>query len=274
MNVDRLRIVSLDTIDGCRDHIRLQGSIWGEVYGEVVPVHLLIAIARSGGVVLGAYAGDEIVGLLLSTLALIDGRAGHLSHMLGVRLDWRGRGVGERLKWRQRELVIAQGFDTIVWTYDPLESANARLNLTHLGGIVHTYTRDYYGAMGDALNRGVPSDRFTVEWHLNSERVRNRAAIGAPPIMQAAPIALAAGPAADGLAQPGEFMPPAAGPVLVEIPPSIQEIKRHGLDCALAWRLATRAAFEQLFSAGFRAVDVVRRDASFYYYFEPDDDQD
>ena len=54
----------------------------------------------------------------------------HCSHMMGVLQSHRGRGIGQLLKQRQQELVQAQGIDLITWTYDPLETANALLNIS------------------------------------------------------------------------------------------------------------------------------------------------
>jgi predicted GNAT superfamily acetyltransferase len=268
MPSDAIRIETIDTIDGCAEHVRLQRTIWGQDPPDSVPEHLLIAAARHGGLVLGAYAGDQMVGLLMSMPALHEGRLVHLSHMLGTHPDWRGHGVGAALKWRQRELVLAQGIDLVTWTYDPLEAINARLNLSQLGGTTREYVRDYYGAMDDALNRGVPSDRFVVLWRLNAPRVHERAAGSAPePDSGDAPLALAA-IIVRGLPRPGDFSPPAGPTALIEIPGNIQQIKREQPDLALEWRLATRAAFERLFAAGYVATNLVRRDGRAFYYVE------
>ncbi len=178
------RIVLLDTPRGCRDHVYLQDLVWGFDPPEAVPVHLLVAVAHNGGVVLGAYDGDEIVDALLGLPALHDGHLAHLSHQLAVHPAYRHRGVGAALKWRQRNLVLAQGIDAIIWTFDPLQARNARLNLSWLGAEVRHDVRDYYGPMNDGrLNAGLPSNRLMVTWALDTPRVRERAAAteGAPP---------------------------------------------------------------------------------------------
>ena len=60
------------------------------------------------------------------------------------------------------------------WTYDPLESGNAVLNIGKLGAVCRCYLRDLYGTMPDVLNAGLPSDRFEVAWWIESDRVRDR----------------------------------------------------------------------------------------------------
>lgn len=242
--------------------------VWGGDALSAVPSHFLIALARNGGVVLGAYAGALIVGMLLGVPAIRQGRLEHLSHQLGVHPGWRGRRVGDALKWRQRELVLAQGIETITWTFDPLEAPNARLNIAHLGSIVRTYSRDYYGAMEDALNRGIPSDRFTVEWLLRSDRVRERAAGGRQDERLDAPLALTSMPGPDGMRKPGIFVEPTGPTAMVEIPVRVQEIKRQSHDDALAWRLAARDAFERLFALDYVVTGVVHRDDRVFYYLE------
>ena len=268
MQPDGIRIESIDTFEGFRAHRDLQNLIWAHDPPEAVPMELLIALARHGGVVLGAYAGTAMVGLLLSVLALDGGRLVHHSHMLGTHPGWRGHGIGEAMKWRQRELVLAQGIDTITWTFDPLEAVNARLNLSRLGGIVRQYGRDYYGAMEDALNRGVPSDRMIVEWSLDAPRVRERAQGQRSEPPADAAVALAAEEPARGLPRPRAFVAPTAGDALVEIPLRAQEIKRRDFDLALRWRFAVREALESLFAAGYSATGVARRDDRAFYYLE------
>jgi predicted GNAT superfamily acetyltransferase len=272
---DEIRIAVIETVKGCRAHQQLQDLIWGHQADGAVPAEFMIALARNGGLVLGAYAGDQMVGLALGVPALKDGKLIHLSHLLGVHPDWRGRGIGERLKWRQRELVLAQGITTITWTFNPLEAVNARLNLTRLGGIVRTYVRDYYGAMEDALNRGIPTDRFVLEWLLTSRRVQERARGVIPPAPDAnAPVALGSTIGSAGLREPATFVGPSGPLALVEVPADLQGMKRQSLDVALAWRLATRDAFERLFAAGFVGTGVIRRDGRVFYAVERDFHED
>ncbi|MGD9316090.1 MAG: GNAT family N-acetyltransferase, partial [Anaerolineae bacterium] len=100
---------------------------------EVVPLHLLLTAQRNGGLVLGAFDGGELVGFLFGFPAYDqDGRPKHCSHMMGVDPDCQGAGIGYQLKLAQREFALAQGLDLVTWTYDPLESRNAYLNIHKL----------------------------------------------------------------------------------------------------------------------------------------------
>ncbi|MBH9788269.1 GNAT family N-acetyltransferase, partial [Clostridioides difficile] len=79
----------------------------------------------------------------------------------------------EKLKYEQRAIAIERGYDLMVWTFDPLETRNAYLNLSKLKGICYTYIENCYGEMQDGFNKGLPSDRFEVSWHLTSDYVVN-----------------------------------------------------------------------------------------------------
>ena len=52
------------------------------------------------------------------------------------------------------------------------------------------------------------------------------------------------------------------GPVLLEIPGQIAELRRHHPSVAEAWRTSVHQAFEAVFARGFRAMGFVRDDAS------------
>src|SRR5690606_18217859 len=124
-----------------------------------------------GGLLIGAFIGDRAVGFQYS-FAGFDGKKPYLcSHMLALLPEYRHSGLGSALKWRQAEMAREIGYDWIQWTFDPLESRNAYLNIRKLGGMVSTYWENCYGEMKDSLNAGLPTDRFRLDWWINSPRV-------------------------------------------------------------------------------------------------------
>ncbi|MDQ6601931.1 MAG: hypothetical protein M3Z19_04310, partial [Chloroflexota bacterium] len=163
------------------------------------------------------------------------------------------------LKLAQRAFVLAQGLGLMTWTFDPLESANAHLNFAKLGVVSRTYLPDFYGAMPEAINAGLPSDRLLVEWHLDTPHVHGRlvtaessATFG--PLVSAesldAPYALRMGD--DGYPEGSGD----GGPRLrIEIPANIQAIKATDPARSRAWRLATRAAFTDALARGYLIAD-------------------
>jgi predicted GNAT superfamily acetyltransferase len=250
----------------------LQRIVWPGSDLDVVPAHLLLTVAQNGGVVLVAAQGERIVGFVMGFLGTDEhspnrvamARLKHCSHMLGVHPDYRGRGIGLALKRAQREAVVEQGIRLVTWTYDPLMSENAHLNIRRLGAVSRSYKREVYGAMRDALNQGLPSDRLQVDWWVTSNRVESRLEGARPPLDLAHYLSAgaqrlnSAGLGDDGLARPGERAEdPKQSLALLEIPPDFLDLKRADLGLAAAWRSLTREIFEKAFAAGYVATDFV-----------------
>src|SRR6185295_1804207 len=172
------------TIQDCQIIERLQAEIWGTTEQDVTPSHLLIIIAKEGGIVLLALDRDQPIGFSFGLLALTaQNRLILASHMTGVLPGYQSSSVGYQLKLAQREAALARRLDLITWTFDPLQGRNAYLNLNKLGAVCNTYLRHLYGDMPDALNRGLPSDRFHVDWWLASAHVIQRVTDHAPELM-------------------------------------------------------------------------------------------
>ena len=170
-----IQIRLLSTQEEIRSVEQLQREVWSLPDVEVVPLHVLITAAKNGGLLLGAFDDERLVGFVFGFPGLTpEGKLKHCSHMAGVHPAYRDRGLGYSLKLAQREHVLAQGIDLITWTFDPLETRNATLNFHKLGAICNTYLPNLYGEMRDGLNAGLPSDRFQVDWWIASERVAQR----------------------------------------------------------------------------------------------------
>jgi len=250
----------------CED---LQQAVWGGSAREIIPYDIMIAVAHAGGAVMGAWDGDQLVGMTLSFVAWGSEGAYHHSHLLGVLPEYRRWGVGWQLKMAQRAFVIAQGLDMMMWTFDPLESANAHLNFAKLGGVSRIYLPDFYGEMPEALNQGLPSDRLLVEWRLTAPHALGRLATTAAPGATIGPLVSAESldapyllhMAPDG--SPSPSFPPSPvgkgarglGRLRIEIPASIQAIKTTDPARARAWRMATRAAFTDALAQGYVITD-------------------
>jgi predicted GNAT superfamily acetyltransferase len=250
----------------------LQRRVWPGNDTEVVPVHMLLAVAHGGGVVLGAYDGGRLIGLVVGFLGT-DGahpdrvamaRLKHCSHMLGVDPAYRDRAIGFQLKVAQRDIVGKQGIRLVTWTYDPLLSRNAHLNIRRLGAVSRTYLREVYGEMRDGLNLGLSSDRFLVDWWITSHRVASRLEGQRPPLDLAHFLEAGAqklNPAAlgtDDQPRPTDHPEAPSGSLaLVEIPPDFLSLKAKDLELARAWREHTRMVFEQAFSTGYMVTDFV-----------------
>jgi predicted GNAT superfamily acetyltransferase len=247
--------------EALRRFVGLQAEIWEMDEAEAVPHHQLVAAVSAGGLVLGAFDGDgRLAGFSYAFPGWRRGTPFLYSHMTGVLAPYRRAGLGFRLKCAQRDAALAAGIDRIVWTYDPLQAGNARFNLGRLGVVAARYHPDYYGEMTDGINRGLPSDRFEVDWLLRSRRVEGRltGAAAPAPIDGEGPWALEGRASDDGPAAPPG--PPrldlSAGQVLVQIPRDLAAVKAADPAAALAWRRATRTVFQHFFSQGYQAVEA------------------
>ncbi len=254
------------SVEGYHEVEALQQAVWGIDPLDTVPLHMLMTAHKNGGLLIAARAPDgQMVGFVFGFIGRMEEKYRHCSHMAGVLAEWRSAGIGERLKWLQAEAVREQGLDLVTWTFDPGQAANAHLNLRKLGGISRTYTVNLYGPMTDSINQGSDTDRLTVEWWLDSERVRRRR-LGVEPLPTyaqlvasgAEAIVEAAGePAAHGWLAPRLEPDRTADTVLVETPAQFVEMKREAPELARAWREAIRAALLARFAAGWVAVDFV-----------------
>jgi predicted GNAT superfamily acetyltransferase len=142
----------------------LESRVWGDV--DLVAVNLLVATITEGGMAIGAFDGDRLVGSVYG-FATHQPHVLH-SHYLAVDPDYRRTGLGVALKQRQREWCLANGRTAMRWTFDPLQLGNAHLNLRSLGAVGVQYHADLYGPMG-GINGGMPSDRLVIEWQLVGE---------------------------------------------------------------------------------------------------------
>lgn len=248
---------------------QLQLLVWPGSELDVVPAHLLLTASHNGGVVLGAYIEETLVGLLFGFPGLYqlpDGpQPKHCSHLLGIHPDFRNSGIGFALKRAQWQWVRKQGINRITWTYDPLLSINAHLNIARLGAVCNTYLREAYGQMRDGLNANLPSDRFQVDWWINTKRVESRlghrprkeldlAHYGKAHIQSLydvmdSPSAFPRPP--ERYAIPGEAL------LLAEIPSDFLKLKAGDLRLASTWRMFSREVFEHCFDAGYLVTDFI-----------------
>lgn len=166
--------------------VELQEKIWGFDPTDLLPMRFLVVLDKVGGQIFGAYHGDRLIAFCFAIPGVKPGPTPYLhSHMLGVLPEYRDSGIGRRLKLRQREDALARGIGLIEWTFDPLELKNAFFNMERLGAIVRRYAENQYGITASPLHGGLPTDRCTAEWWLDSPRVRQILAGDRPPVLAA-----------------------------------------------------------------------------------------
>ncbi len=248
----------------------LQRTVWPGNEIEIVPIHLLRAAVDHGGVVIGAFEDQQLVGFVFGFPGIddsVDGpRLMHVSHMAGIHPDYRDRGLGFALKRAQWQVVRRQGVERICWTYDPLLSRNANLNIAKLGAICNAYIPEYYGVMRDGLNVGLPSDRFRVDWWVKTSRVEKRLSRTHRSNLDLAHFRAAQAEIVNPVQTWIDDMPvlptelalytDAETPLLlVEIPADFQTMRLKNSRLALDWRLHSRNIFQTYFALGYIVTD-------------------
>ena len=256
----------LATLAEFSEVVDLERRIWGPGYEDAVPMPILSVTVKRGGILVGAFDDDRMVGFVYSMAGLKDGRPAQWSHMLGVIDEYRDAGLGFRLKLLQRERALAMGLDLVEWTYDPMQAANAHLNFAKLGVVVEEYEENAYGESASPLHGGNPTDRFVAEWWIRKPHVERRVALSGtsgtsgPFVLKSSEIADAR--PANRTRAAGEWLECVdvdlsldVRRLTAQIPVGFTDMLARKPDLALAWRLKTREIFTTYFARGYRAVD-------------------
>ncbi len=269
-----IEVIDVEDHEGARAASRLFDAVWGREGsgGSILAPEALTANVHAGGQVSLARdrSEDRVVA---ATAALLgrdhaDGTVFLHSHVTGVIAEDSGRGIGRAMKWHQRAWALSRGIDEVRWTFDPLIRRNAVFNLAVLGASVLAYAEDRYGAMPDARNRGLPSDRLLVSWQLRAPRVQAAAAgRAASPDIEALRGA-GAEVVLDVAADSSPLLHPSDAPrKLLRVPEDIEALRGQDPDTAAAWTTAIRETLGKALDAGAR-VSGISRDG-WYVLSEP-----
>jgi len=129
---------------------------------------LLVGMVRNSGIVVGAFAGSEMIGFALSFLAF--DRARQLmyqySQLAVVAEKAQGKGVGRQLKEAQRDAARLMGVSTMRWSFDPFLVRNAHFNLNVVGARAFKVERNLYGTHTHGLDAQETTDRLIAQWDL------------------------------------------------------------------------------------------------------------
>ncbi len=254
----------------------LQREAWGMPDNELIPERLLHALHFNGALLLGAFDGSKLVGFILGVISTARGLEERIDQVAAARLQlysaimgvlpaYQGRQIAYRLKLAQREFALKLGIRLVTWTYDPLESRNAWLNVGKLGAICHQYLPNFHGEMG-GINKGLPSDRFYVEWWVTSNRVNARVAGRRGPLTFESMIGGGARLVNEATLDeqnmavpPATFAKSSSNLVLVEVPADFQALKKQNMPLALQWRAHTAELFQSYFADHFVVTDFARQ---------------
>jgi predicted GNAT superfamily acetyltransferase len=261
----------LDDIASFEEVVDLEITVWQLAPRDAVPSSLIHAVTISGGMLIGAFDGRRLAGMGFALPARRGKNWLLWSHMVGVHPDYQGQGIGVALKQMQRLWALQHGYDTIAWTFDPLQRGNANLNLHLLGASANTYHVNFYGDMTDGINIGLPSDRLEITWQLKDKRVTALMADNPPtPLVKDYPdnwfllcSDTSGAPRLNDLDISAPYL-------FAEVPFDLSRLKRSHPEQAYAWRLAQRQALQAAFGSGYSAVDFVStEDRAFYVLRAP-----
>lgn len=261
MGVQRIRIVIPKKPEEFKAMEEIQKDAWNAEDIAVTPAHVLRAAQMANNCVYIAYCGDEPAGYVYGFFGLHNSKLFLHSHQVGVKRKYQNRGVGYLLKLRQRDFAMRLGIDLIRWTFDPLQSKNAYFNFTKLGVINREYIRNLYGEIRDELNKGLPTDRFYVEWYISSPRVVDRVEKGVkPPLADDLELTVInkIKTLEQGLITIADYDTSLREKILaMEIPTNFTDIKKRAPNLALEWRIKTREIFEKYLSSGYLVADLI-----------------
>ncbi len=240
----------LEKLEDFRKCEAAQKTIWGRLS---VASEVMLVTQKAGGAVLGAFARNELVGFVYALLARRHGQIIHWSHMMGVLPKYRSQGIGLQLKLAHRDFALSQGIKSICWTYDPLQSRNASLNLTKLKARVEEYVVDFYGQFPSIIEQGLPTDRFIVNWPIASKVVGRWLAAPRPTtgIPEVPAVGITARDSTGFLFNKNIDLGQREPRLRVEIPPNADLMRTKGPTLARRWRLQTRKIFLSYLSSGY-----------------------
>jgi len=286
----------------------IQGDVWEEPPFEWVPPHNMQAADEIGGTITVAYVhvsgegeitkngngAKRVVGMIYETpgIQVNNGfpRPYMYSHLMATDTEVKKRvtGVGFLMKKKQRDNNFKKGITEVRWTYDPLQSINACVNISKCGAVVSDYKRSVYDLVG--INAGVEADRFEAVWPIASQHVRNKIDNPSNNGMKDALLRQL-----DRTKSANETcIYPRAGqgsyrvidrvtfgldePIItIEIPTNFadmiitlpEEIERNRFSTAKDWRTKTRELFEHYFGRGYVVRDfVVDKENRAHYFLE------
>jgi len=249
----QIEVRLLRNVDEARQCELVQAHVWG---APGVTREALTAAHKYGGALIGTLVNGRVVGFIFAFLAQYHGQLVHWSHMMAVEAKYRDQGWGFKMKLAHRQIALERHLKNICWTFDPLQSRNARLNISRLGARVEEYVPDCYGRFPSLLEKGLPSDRWVANWYLSARHVAQRLAGETPRFRPALPRVNETRLSADGFPQNHTIrLDLRDRRLLVEIPAQTDAMRAHALSLARRWRLEARQIFQHYLSRGHRVAD-------------------
>jgi predicted GNAT superfamily acetyltransferase len=254
MNAIIYRIIeTTDNVEGVED---LQRAVWGSTTGDILYATTMRWMIHIGGLLLGAWAGEKLVGFSIGSPGKREGKFVFWSDMAGIHPDYQSQGIGYQLKIKQREWVREEGYEEIRWTFDPMRRGNASFNFHKLGVISYLYHPSFYGVMQDSINTGLPTDRLEAIWSTTDMPRQQH------PNNSDIPFAVEFdGDTVQTKVTEKEY-------IGIQIPYNLNRLKNDNLSLAIEWQHAVRNTFIKYFRMGYQTADFVRKEPMCWYVLQ------
>jgi predicted GNAT superfamily acetyltransferase len=245
----RIEVRLLENVDEARQCELVQTHVWG---APGVTREVMTAARKFGGALIGTLIDGKVVGFIFAFLAQYHGRLAHWSHMMAVEAKYRDQGIGFQMKMAHRQVALERGINFICWTFDPLQSRNARLNIARLGAVPEEYVEDCYGRFPSLLERGLPSDRWVVNWRIATARVEKRLRGEQPAFPSGLSCVNQTRLTKRGFPQNRAIrLDLTDRRLLVEIPAQTDAMRLNAMPLARRWRTEARRIFQHYLSTGY-----------------------
>lgn len=255
--MDKIYIKEIDNQDDFKECEKIQRELIQLNEVGIVPAYLLELSSAHGGLTLGLYLNDKVIGYSFSLAAYSKDRGYYLfSDAMGFYRNYQRKSLGYIMKQVQYQIAKEKGVKKIFWTYDPLLGPNANINIRKVGGTVCEYELDRYSLINASSGVVIPADRFLLDWSIQTMRVKQRMIDGKLPekmktqreikncANRTIPILFHAGSKPIVFREIAEYtLDNSQKTVLVEIPLEYMEIREIMPELAQDWRLKTRNIF-------------------------------
>lgn len=237
------------SIEDFQQCIELERAVWKDDDIGIMPIRLYMISQACNAPTIGAFeSSGRLVGFVHTMIALMDRHAVYHSHLAAVIEDLRHKDIGFRMKLAQRQHALKAGVPLIIWTFDPLQSRNAHLNINKLGAIVRRYEVNYYSeGLSTVFDSDVPSDRIFAEWWVSSPHVESVLAGNRPYVGDETKSVL--------------------------IPEDIKQVRSRSVEEHLKWRIRVREDFQSALAGGLIVRGFERADGTSRYLLGADEEQ-
>lgn len=266
--LEEIHVKRLHTVEELHQFQQLEQEIWNR---SAISTPQLVAAINNGGIILGAYEGEELVGINYAFPGFHSGSVYLYSLLLGVKRKYREDGIGELLKIELKDQALEAGYDKCIWVFDPLESRIAYLNFSKLRAYAFHYIPNFYGELTDPFSANLPTDRVFICWYLNDtdylrwDEQMDEFEEGAQELVPLG-YTVAGLPMLDAESTFDGKISYIQDSYTLAIPSNFQKLKVESPALAEDWRYKTRNILMAMFAQGYAITKLIKKDEQINVY--------